>query len=271
MPELPEVETIKSQLNKLVAGKKIIFAEFFGPQKMINLPKNKFLKILTGAKINRVNRRAKLLILELNNDYVLLTHLKMTGKYLWNIPKDKHTHLILKLSGENQLNFKDVRKFGYLKLIKAEELSKLLGKDYGPEPLDKNFTLKKFENLLLSKPKSKIKQILLDQKFIAGIGNIYAQEACFYAGILPDRKMETLKKEEVKKLYKGLRTILQTSIKCGGTTADDYLDCYGKKGSYVDKLKVYGRKGLPCLKCKSILLESRLGGRGTVYCPKCQK
>ena len=271
MPELPEVETIRRQLNKLTTNKSIVSAEFFGPQKMINLPKNKFLKILTGAKIIGVNRRAKLLILELNNNYVLLTHLKMTGKYLWNIEKDKHTHLILKLSGKNQLNFKDVRKFGYLKLIKKEELPEILKNVYGPEPLDKKFTLKNFDDLLQTKPKSRIKQALLDQKFIAGIGNIYAVEACFYANILPGRKILTLKKEEIKKLYKGLRAILQASIKCGGTTADDYLDCYGKKGSYIDKLKVYGRKGLPCLKCKTILLESRLGGRGTVFCPKCQK
>ncbi len=271
MPELPEVETIKKQLDGLTAGKKILSADFFGPARMINLPKSKFLKILIGAKIIGVNRRAKLLILELSNGYVLLTHLKMTGKYLWNIEKDKHTHLVLKLSGKNQLNFKDVRKFGYLKLIKKEEMPKLLENVYGPEPLDKNFTLKKFDELLQTKPKSKIKQILLDQKFIAGIGNIYAGEACFYANILPDRKNSTLKKEEIKKLYEGLRKILQTSIKCGGTTADDYLDCYGKKGSYVDKLKVYGRKGLPCLKCRTILQESRLGGRGTVFCSKCQK
>ena len=271
MPELPEVETIKKQLNKLTAGKKILSAEFFGPQKMINLPKNKFLKILTGAKIVQVNRRAKLLLLELNNGYILLTHLKMTGKYLWNAPKDKHTHLILKLSGKNQLNFKDVRKFGYLKLVKKEDLPALLDKDYGPEPLERYFTFEKFFGLLASKPKSRIKQLLLDQKFIAGVGNIYAQEVCFYAKVRPDRKVGSLKKGEIKNLYKGLRDILTQAIKCGGTTADDYLDCYGKQGNYSAKLKVYGCKGLPCLRCKAILLESRLGGRGTVYCPKCQK
>ncbi|MDO9509916.1 MAG: DNA-formamidopyrimidine glycosylase family protein [Candidatus Magasanikbacteria bacterium] len=167
MPELPEVETIRKQLNKLTTNKSILSVDFFGPAKMINLPKNKFLKILIGVKVVVMKRRAKLLILELNNGYVLLTHLKMTGKYLWNIEKDKHTHLVLKLSGKNQLNFKDVRKFGYLKLIKKEELSKMLENVYGPEPLAKNFTLKKFDELLQTKPKSKIKQILLDQKFIS--------------------------------------------------------------------------------------------------------
>lgn len=271
MPELPEVETIRTQLDKLSGGKKIISANFFGSAKMINLPKSKFLKILNGAKILGVKRRAKLLILELNNDYVLLTHLKMTGKYLWNIDKDKHTHLVMNLSGKNTLNFKDVRKFGFLKLVKKEGLSKFLENSYGPEPLEQNFTLKKFINLLQTKPKSKIKQLMLDQKFIAGIGNIYAQEICFYAGVLPDRKVVTLKKQEIKKLFQGIKLILKTAIQCGGTTADDYLDCYGKKGTYIKKLKVYGRKGLPCFKCKTLLLESRLGGRGTVHCPKCQK
>ncbi|HNU96040.1 MAG TPA: bifunctional DNA-formamidopyrimidine glycosylase/DNA-(apurinic or apyrimidinic site) lyase [Candidatus Magasanikbacteria bacterium] len=271
MPELPEVETIKRQLDKLTAGKKIVSAEFFGPQKMINLPKNKFLKILTGTKIVGVNRRAKLLILELNNDYFLLTHLKMTGKYLWNMPKDKHTHLVLKLNGKNQLNFKDVRKFGYLKLVKKEEMLEILENTYGPEPLDRGFTFSQFEKMLSQKPKSKIKQLLLDQKFIAGIGNIYAGEACFYANILPDRKVATLKRQEIQKLFQGLKSILTMAVKCGGTTADDYLDCYGEKGNYANKLKVYGRKGLPCYKCKTILKESRLGGRGTVFCPKCQK
>ena len=125
--------------------------------------------------------------------------------------------------------------------------------------------------MLIQKPKSRIKQLLLDQKFIAGVGNIYAQEVCFYAKVRPDRKVNSLRKEEIKNLYQGLRDILTQAIKCGGTTADDYLDCYGKQGSYSAKLKVYGRKGMPCLKCKTILLESRLGGRGTVYCPKCQK
>jgi len=271
MPELPEVETIKRQLNKLVVGKKIIGADFFGPSKMINLPKNKFLKILIGAKIIKAERRAKLLLLELDNGYVLITHLKMTGKYLWNLPKDKHTHLVLKLSGKNQLNFKDVRKFGYLKLIKQEDLSAMVDKKYGPEPLGQNFSLKKFTVLLASKPKSRIKQLLLDQKFIAGVGNIYAQEACFYAKIRPDRKVATLKAEEIKNFYNGLKNILSQAIKCGGTTADDYLDCYGKQGNYASKLKVYDRKGLPCVRCKTILSESRLGGRGTVYCSKCQK
>lgn len=271
MPELPEVETIKRQLKKLVVGKKIIGADFFGPAKMINLSKNKFLKILIGAKINKIERRAKLLIMELNNGYVLLTHLKMTGKYLWDLPADKHTHLVLKLNGKDQLNFKDVRKFGYLKLIKKGDLPAMLDKEYGPEPLEHNFTLEQFGKMLGKKPKSRIKQLLLDQKFIAGVGNIYAQEVCFYARIRPERKVKTLSFEEIKKLYEGLIKILKEAIKCGGTTADDYLNCYGKKGDYSTKLKVYGRKGRKCVRCKALLLESRLGGRGTVYCPKCQK
>jgi len=271
MPELPEVETIRKQLNKLTTNKSIVSAEFFGPSKMINLPKNKFLKLLVGAKIVQVDRRAKLLVLELNNGYGLLTHLKMTGKYLFDAEKDKHTHLVMYLSGKHTLGFKDVRKFGYLKIFKQKEIPKILDKEYGPEPLEKNFILKKFEGMLTKKPKSQIKQLLMDQKFIAGIGNIYAQEVCFYARIRPERKVHTLTKKEIKKLYEGIIKILKDAIKCGGTTADDYLDCYGKQGNYFSKLKVYGRKGKKCVRCRATLMESRLGGRGTVYCPKCQK
>ena len=271
MPELPEVETIRRQLQENVAGEKIARVEVRTP-KILRLPAAGFIRRLKGATIKSVGRRAKLLLINFSNGWTMLTHLKMTGQYLVLGKPDKHVHVIFYFAGGRKLLFRDVRKFGFLKLVKTDELESFFSKEgYGPEPLEKSFTLDKFSEILKKKKKSRLKPLFIDQKFLAGVGNIYAQEICFYAGVNPKRKVGTLKKEEIKKLYEGLRKILTKAVHLLGTSADDYLDIHGHRGGYLKHLKVYQRGGKKYLRCKAILKEIRLGGRGTTYCPKCQR
>lgn len=271
MPELPEVETIRRQLEANLKNKKILAAQILTP-KILRSPAKEFIRHLKGAKILSVGRRAKLLLLNFSNGWTLLTHLKMTGQYLISVRPDKHVHVIFKLANKKQLLFRDVRKFGFLKLVRTAELANYFAKEkYGPEPLEKNFTLAKFTELLNNKKSGRIKPLLIDQKFLAGVGNIYAQEICFFAGVDPRRQIKTLTTGEIKKLFVGLKNILTAAVKLRGTSADDYLDIHGHRGNYAQKLKVYRRKGKKCPRCGAVLKEIRLGGRGTTYCPGCQK
>jgi formamidopyrimidine-DNA glycosylase len=240
-------------------------------EKTLRTPKARFLKYTVGAKIKNVERRAKLLILNLNNGWSILTHLKMTGQYVYDGEAHKHTRVIFSFGSKLKIMFNDLRRFGYLDLIKTDELKKFLDKQYGPEPLEKSFTVMKFAEALAKRPNMKIKQLLLKQKLIAGIGNIYAQEACFMAGVLPTRQTKSLKPTEIKKLYDSVRKVMTEAIKYGGTSAENYLNLYGKQGDFVKRLKVYGRGKEKCRRCASILKTIKLGGRGTVYCGGCQK
>lgn len=269
MPELPEVETIKRQLNKEISGKKITAVEVLS-EKTLKTPKVQFLKYTIGAKVKSMERRAKLLILNLNNGWSILTHLKMTGQYVYDGEAHKHTRVVFSF-GKLKIMFNDMRRFGYLKLFKTDDLPKFLAKEYGPEPLGKQFTVTKFSEVLKRRPNMKIKQLLMEQKLIAGIGNIYAQEACFMSQIMPTRQAKSLKPAEIKKLYENIRRVMSEAIKYGGTSAENYLNLYGKQGDFVKRLKVYGRGKEKCKHCGSILKTIKLGGRGTVYCGKCQK
>lgn len=275
MPELPEVETIRQQLVQKIVGKKIIRTEVF-TSKITNVSKNYFIKNTQGAKFKNVSRRAKILIIELSNDSFLLCHLKLSGHLIFqkeNQSLPKYTHIIFYLSGGGRLTFDDFRKFAYMKFIKnKKELDKILNKEnFGPEPLVQDFTLAEFKNRLAKKPCSPVKPLLMDQTFLAGIGNIYAQEACFYAKINPRRKVATLTDKEIKDLYENLRRVLVQALKYNGSSVDAYLDIFGKPGKFVPLLKVYGREGKPCFSCKIKIKKIRIAGRGTSYCPKCQK
>lgn len=269
MPELPEVETIKRQLQKEIAGKKIAGVEVLA-EKTLRTPKKEFIKIVVGAKVKSVQRRAKLLIWNLNNSWSILTHLKMTGQYVYDGEAHKHTRVVFSF-GKLKIMFNDMRRFGYLKLMKTADLPKFLDKEYGPEPLDKKFTIKKFQEVLKRRPNMKIKQLLMEQKLIAGVGNIYAQEACFMARVLPMRSAKSLKTTEIKKLYDSIRKVMTEAIKYGGSSSENYLNLYGKQGDFVKRLKVYGRAKQKCRRCRAILKTIKLGGRGTVYCGECQK
>lgn len=272
MPELPEVETIRFQLAGKILHKKIsgVEVKYAG---LLNVSAKEFIKAVEGAKITGIKRRAKILIIDLSSGWSLLIHFKLTGQLIYDGKSGiDQPHLIYHFSDGSQLKHFDFRKFGYVKLVKSQELKKYLEKEkLGPEPLEKEFTLERFRQLLVLKPKAKIKPLLMDQTFIAGVGNIYSQEACFAAKILPIRPAGSLSPEEVKDLYQGLRQILQESIQHQGTSVDAYVDAFGQEGDYFSRLKVYGRGGQKCWRCGAILKEMKLGGRGTVWCPRCQR
>ncbi len=272
MPELPEVETLRLQLKAKILNKKIKQVEVNFPG-LLDVAAEKFVKAVKGTQIKGIKRRAKLLIFSLSSNWSLLIHLKLTGQLIYDGAEGTgKPHIIYTFSDQTKLKHYDFRKFGYIKLVKTREVEKMLEKEeLGPEPLEKNFTLAKFQELLQAKPKAKIKPLLMDQGFLAGVGNIYAQEACFSAEILPSRQVGDLNPEEIKNLYYGLRKILQEAISRHGSSVDAYLDLEGKPGNYVPLLKVYGRSGQKCPRCGAILKQMRLAGRGTVFCPKCQR
>lgn len=306
MPELPEVETIKKQLSKQIKNKKIAKIAVKYAQ-IIKAPLEKFKGAVLGARIKNIRRRGKLIIIDLSSGFSLLIHLKMTGQLRYGrgttrnetrLPagkagncaenfSNKHTRVIFHFADGGRLIFNDVRKFGYINLMLTENLGEYLNKKYGPEPLEKNFTIAKFKATLAKKPKQKrkfslekislrpngrkIKQFLMDQKNIAGIGNIYADEILFYASVRPDRKISTLTNNEIKKIFQGIKKILTEAIKYRGSSIDNYVDSKGKAGEYHFRLKAYGRAGQPCPKCKTPIKKIKLSGRGTHFCPKCQK
>ena len=278
MPELPEVETIRSQLEKLIVGKKIKRVEV-GLPKMVKLSLDNFKKIVLGSKIKGINRRAKILIFELSNGWSMLTHLKLSGRLIFRKkgaelqPEDKKwNHLIYYFSDGSRLFHNDLRQFGYVKLIESDKLADFLKKEkLGPEPLEKDFGFSDFSAILKRKPKTKIKPFLMDQRNIAGIGNIYSDEILFFAGVHPLRRAAELKANEIRKIFDGIKTILPKALELRGTSDNDYLDALGKKGEYAMRLKVYGRKGEKCKKCEGIIHRLKIGGRSAHFCPKCQK
>ncbi len=279
MPELPEVETIKNQLQEKIVGKKIKAVEIRLPRMIYDATAKEFEKKVTGAKIKGIDRRAKLLIIRLFNGYSLVIHLKLTGQLIfignWKLEigdLKNYTHLVYHFTDRSSLLHNDLRQFGWVKLIKTDELEKYFQKEnFGPEPLDKNFTLEKFKRQLARRGGGKIKPLLMDQKFIAGIGNVYAQEVCWCAKILPTRIVKTLKEKEISDLYDYLLKILKESIKYRGTSVDAYVDTEGKQGDYVPKLKVYDREGRSCSRCRAKIKKMTLAGRGTYFCQNCQK
>lgn len=273
MPELPEVETIKRDLEKLIIGKKIKAIEINNP-KPIKEPAAlaEFKKSLLGGTFKGVSRRGKLLICALltsNSRLIyMVVHLRLTGQLVYG-KKNKESRVNFLLSGGEYLNFNDSRLLGEIRLV--NDYSQLpFVKAMGPEPLERDFTLKRFETMLKVK-KARIKSLLMDQKFIAGIGNIYAIEMLFSARIHPLRAANTLKNEEIKKLYQDMRGILKEAIKHRGSSVDTYRDASGEKGTFDQRLQVYGRKNKPCFKCKTPIQRIVLGGRGTYLCPHCQK
>lgn len=271
MPELPEVETIRRDLEKVLVGKKILSVSTDAP-KLFEPSFKAVSESIAGQTIKSINRRAKLLYLHLSNNLYLLIHLKMTGRLLLRRKgdlKDEFQHVVFTLSGGEELRFADMRLFGYLKLVDELELKKVLG-EYGPEPLA-DMTLENFKDIFQGK-KRPVKLLLLDQELISGVGNIYANEALFAAGIDPRRKADSLSDEEVARLFSAIEKVLSDGLHYRGTTASDdkYVDAYGKKGQYQEHLRVYGREGLSCPKCGVKVQRINLSGRGTFFCPQCQ-
>jgi len=284
MPELPEVETIVRDLNSRLVNKKITGVK--STDKKVFQLTAADVKRAVGKKIKFVKRRAKIIIVNLDR-YNLLIHLKMTGQLVYlgqgapiagghpianqgkKLP-NKFTRVILKFNDKSALYFNDVRRFGWVKLADAAEL-KRLNKSFGVEPLSSGFTLDYFKKALSRKPKTTIKQALMDQKYVSGIGNIYADESLFAARIKPFRRVKTLRPLEIKKLWQAIPKILRSAIKHRGTSFNDYVDAQGEVGNFIKYLKVYGRAGEKCKSCGGVVKKIKLGGRGTHWCDNCQK
>lgn len=291
MPELPEVETIRRDLSVLI-GKKIIALNILSP-KTASHSAAFFKKALIGQKLIGIQRRGKLLALSFVNGFFLLVHLKMTGQLIYEAGKNKivgghslsevsyeksvggklpnkHTRAFFDFPGAERLFFNDLRKFGYLKLVKAPELEKILNNNYGPEPLTDEFTVAALQNIFKSR-KTNIKAVLLNQRLIAGLGNIYVDEVLFASRISPYRLANSIKKEEIIKLVKETNKIIKLAIANRGTTFNNYVDSKGKRGNFSSLLKVYGRSKGRCVACGLPISKVKLAGRGTHYCPNCQK
>jgi len=279
MPELPEVETIRRDLVRKIIGKKIILVET-NKTKVVKNNLAKFKKALKNVSFGNIFRVGKLLIFTLSNhSSFLLIHLKMTGQLIYlnkskitagghswkNMslkPPDKYTHVIIEFEDKSKLFFNDMRQLGYLQIVNKKQKNKIV-EDYGIEPLKKNFTLTRFKQIM-QKRRTTIKAILTNQKLIAGIGNIYADEICFFAKIRPFRPVNELTNQEIKKLYQACNSVIKKAINKRGTTFN--------KGNYSKYLKVYKRENNKCLRCKnSIIKKIKLNGRETRYCPTCQK
>lgn len=266
MPELPEVETIKRELEKVVVGKKII-GVIINNAKVIREPKKeKFVAELKNTGIKKVIRRGKLLIFELSTGKALTVHLKMTGQLVYP-GNGKISKVSFKLSDGKLLDFNDTRLFGELRILDNWRDLKFI-KELGPEPFD--LTPEKFGKILKNR-KTKIKILIMDQKIISGIGNLYASEALFKAKIDPRRPANSLSQKEAVSLFTEIKKVLSKAIKYGGSSVDQYVRVSGKPGDYVRFHRVYDREGQPCYKCKGKVKRITLGGRGTYFCLGCQK
>lgn len=274
MPELPEVETVVRTLNRLVVGKTIHDVAVLLPR-IIQRPQDiaQFCAALEGQTIRAIHRRGKFIRFVLN-DLVLVSHLRMEGRYgvfSSNEEMDKHTHVVFRFTDETELRYKDVRQFGTMHLFllgdewKQPPLNKL-----GLEPLDKSFTFAAFCKTVADKT-TKIKPLLLNQEYIAGLGNIYVDESLFQAGIHPEREARTLNRRELRRLYDAILATLQEAVEAGGSSVKSYVNGQGEMGMFQQRLQVYGRKAQPCLRCGKTVERIVVGGRGTHFCPACQR
>jgi formamidopyrimidine-DNA glycosylase len=274
VPELPEVETIASDLRPLVVGRTIATVDLRFPSIVRHPEPEVFARDLPGQRVEALHRRGKYMLLRLTGGGVLVIHLGMTGQLLHKLPEDArrpHTHVVLTLDNGTELRYSDPRRFGRLLLGTEEELVAALKLPrLGPEPLDPEFTPRELHRRLSGR-RAPLKVLLLDQKILAGIGNIYADEACYRARIRPDRPPAAISRARVKRLHAALRESLLLGIVNRGSSIDDYVDLYGAKGRQQEELQVYGRGGKPCLSCGRPLTLIRLGGRATVFCRRCQR
>jgi formamidopyrimidine-DNA glycosylase len=281
MPELPEVETIARDLRPQLAGRRIESVQLTRDPavrgRIVRYPNaTTFGRRLRGRTIRSVERRGKYLVMPLDHDGErLVVHLGMTGHLrVWE-PEEapvKHTHFRALLDSGLELRYDDPRQFGRLLLGTQEDLvaGRAFPAKLGPEPIYGDLTEAEFEKIVKSRRRP-IKSALLDQSFLAGVGNIYADEACFRAGIRPSRWTHRLTGRERRALYSAIQEVLENSIAARGSSIINYVDAFGLRGTNQEKLLVYGRSGEPCVKCGTPLQGTRLAGRGTVYCRKCQR
>lgn len=273
MPELPEVETVKRTLQHLVKGKTIADVNVYWA-KIIKRPDDAeiFKAMLIGETIHDIDRRGKFLRFILDN-YVLVSHLRMEGKYRLEepkTPKDKHTHVVFVFTDGTELHYRDVRKFGTMHLFEkgAEWLEPPL-LHLGPEPFDEQLNASYLQSVF-HKTERTIKAVLLDQSVLVGLGNIYVDEALFRAGIRPSTKANQLNTKEVETLTNSIKETLSEAVEMGGSSVRTYLNSQGEMGMFQQNLYVYGRENEQCKRCGTMIEKTRIAGRGTHFCPVCQ-
>jgi formamidopyrimidine-DNA glycosylase len=288
MPELPEVETVKNGLQRLLPGRVFEQVSADTPKSFPNTESD-VAAFLIGAEVRGVRRRAKVLIIDISSQYSLVIHLKMTGQLVFRsdavrfgaghpndslvgeLP-DRSTRVTFKFTDGSQLFFNDQRKFGWVRLLPTAEVMNLdFFKKVGPEPLSADFTWQVLRDQLRRRSKTSIKAALLDQTVVAGIGNIYADESLWGAKMHPATMVAKLTDKQIKDLYDSVRAVLQLSIDKGGSTDHTYVDAEGRKGSYLTFANVFRREGQACPRCGTIIIKTRVAGRGTHLCPHCQK
>ena len=294
MPELPEVETIRRGLAPVVVGRKIVRVEVRLKKQVRGMGVPSFVKALQGRRIESLGRRAKFLLFGLDKGLTLLGHLGMSGQIsYWDHkktdtssfqvspltglqrspgqhPVDKHTHVLLHLDGGDRIQYRDIRQFGYLKLLPTEKVAQLPSlKRLGIEPLD-GFTWPRFSEAL-GRHRGMLKALLLNQAAVVGLGNIYADEACFRSGLHPRQRVERLKEPQRRALFEAIPAVLNQALANKGTTLMDYRTSDGGYGLNQESLQAYGRSGEPCLKCGTELSKIQVSQRTTVFCRHCQK
>ncbi len=278
--ELPEVEVMRRDLEKDAAGRKVAQAEVKASKNAMRVirrhgKRKEFTDRLVGRKFTKTERRGKYLLTHLDNGDVLIAHFGMSGQFLRGtkrVPLAPHTHVVITFQQGGDLRFVDPRTFGELFVTTADELGKVKELQHiAIDPLDHVFTWQAF-GAALAQRAAKMKQLLMDQKFISGLGNIYSDEVLFGAGLRYDRMSDTLSSQEVRRLYRAMQEVLQEAIRFRGTTLDDeaYVDLFGKPGEFQNELKVYGRAGLPCRRCRTPIQAVKISGRNAYFCPQCQ-
>jgi formamidopyrimidine-DNA glycosylase len=280
MPELPEVEVIRRDLEKEVVGRQIRSVEVRNTKNAMRVirrhrKRRELEEPLTGTRVTGIERRGKYLVFHLDSDLALVVHLGMSGQLLQTSRSEgiqNHTHVVFDLSGGGQLRFVDPRTFGEIFVTTKDESGDIKElRSLGLDPLENHLTWQHFSEFLAAH-KIKLKSLLMDQRFVAGIGNIYSDEILFLAGLHPGRGCDSLSDQEVRRLYRAMQEVLQEAIRYRGTSAEDeqYRDLYGAVGEYRPFLQVYQRQGQPCRRCRTPIQRARWSNRSMYFCPKCQ-
>ena len=275
MPELPEVETVRARLEPALVGRRLQRVEILDPRLTRPFDPAGVAVELEGERIVAVDRRGKYLVVRFDSDRVLLIHLRMTGNLLHGsrgaelARDDPHRRAVVRLDDGSDVVYRDVRRFGTWLLVEPEELDPYLAERVGHEPLERSFTTRRLAEALAGRS-APVKAAILDQRRLAGIGNIYADEALWRARIHPLRPAGSLTADEVVRLRKAIRAALEMGIARQGATLRDYRDPEGRQGRMQHEFKVYGRQDEPCPRCGTPIAKTRAGGRGTWYCPQCQ-
>ena len=287
MPELPEVETVRRGLDKLIGGKKVKNAYAIDSPKSFPNTATDVAEFMVGAGVQSVRRRAKVLLIDLTSDYTLVVHLKMTGQLVYvgsdrwggghpddnfvNELPSKMTRAVIEFDDGSNLYFNDQRKFGWVKLFPSLEVPNInFMQKVGPEPLEDEFTAKEFIPRIRRRNNTTVKAAILDQTVLAGVGNIYADESLWGAKIHPATRVKNVTDKQLSKLLEQIKFVMNLSLEQGGSTDRNYVDAEGKKGNYLKFANVFRREGQACTRCGTEIIKTRVAGRGTHVCLSCQ-